>query len=114
MPADALASAEKAYSLAPWSAVSMGRYAGLLASRGNSSRAEDVSNKLRHAPESYTAPRELSAFYFHQGDIDQAADWMEKSIEQRDAMAPYYARRYFRSSSHWPRLAKLMNLPAFP
>jgi serine/threonine-protein kinase len=114
MPADALASAEKAYSLAPWSAVSMGRYAGLLASRGNSSRAEDVSNKLRHAPESYTAPRGLSAFYFHQGDIDQAADWMEKSIEQRDAMAPYYARRYFRSSSHWPRLAKLMNLPAFP
>ena len=111
MLTDALASAERAYSLAPWSAQAIGRYAGLLASRGNRSQAEEVIGKLKQAPESYSAPRGLFFFYFLQGDVDQAAEWVEKSIEQRDVLVQVYARRCCRSSSRWPRLAKLMNLP---
>jgi len=111
MMEEALASAERAYALAPWSAITTGRFAGLLASSGNLGRAEDMIHKLREAPESYAAPRGLSIFYFHQGDIDRAAHWIVKSIEQRDSMVPYYARRHCESSSRWPELAKLMNLP---
>jgi eukaryotic-like serine/threonine-protein kinase len=114
MMSEALAFAEQAFALAPWSALTTGRLAGLLASSGNTRRAEDLVQKLRQAPESYAAPRGLSVFYFHQGDIDRAADWIVKSIEQRDATAPYYARRHCQSSSRWPQLARLMNLPEFP
>jgi len=46
------------------------------------------------------------------GEIDQAADWLERCIEQRDGLAPSN-RWYFEacSSPRWPALAKMMNLP---
>ena len=50
--------------------------------------------------------------FFHLlcGEIDQAADWFEKAIEQRDPAMPTLGYR-FRSSPRWPALAKMMNLP---
>jgi Tfp pilus assembly protein PilF len=109
MPEEALAFAEKAYS--PLIPATIGLFAGLLARNGNESRAEEVIARLKDVPESYGAPRGLVAFHYYSGEIDRAAEWLEKSIEQRDAMAPDYSRRYCRSSSRWPELAKLMKLP---
>ena len=48
------------------------------------------------------------------GDIDEAADWYERAIEEREPFALVFAKgpltRDFRQSQHWPRLAKMMNL----
>jgi hypothetical protein len=47
--------------------------------------------------------------------MEAAADWFKKMIEQRDPFALIFARvsvtKPLRQSSHWPKLASMMNLP---
>jgi Zn ribbon nucleic-acid-binding protein len=47
-------------------------------------------------------------------EIDTAAWWYEKMIEAREMFAAVYANSLYtaelRASSHWPRLARMMNL----
>jgi TolB-like protein/tRNA A-37 threonylcarbamoyl transferase component Bud32 len=106
---DAATFAEKAYS--PSIPVTIGLLAGSLARSGDEARADTLMQPLNSAPERYGAPRGLAAFHFVRGDLERVADWLEKSIEQRDAMAPHFARRWCRNSSRWPELARMMNLP---
>jgi TolB-like protein/predicted Ser/Thr protein kinase len=108
---EALPLAEKACSLMPWNLQAIGTFAAVLQRTGNTKRAEEVLQKLRNAPEAYGAPRGLTMFHLLCGEIDQAADWFEKAIEQRDPAMPGLGYR-FRSSPRWPALAKLMNLPS--
>jgi hypothetical protein len=48
------------------------------------------------------------------GDIENGADWAEKAIEERDYAMMFYLRfvvcKGLRSSSRWPRIAKMINL----
>jgi hypothetical protein len=65
----------------------------------------------RNSPGQYGAPRALATFYFLCGEMDLAAEWAGKSVEQRDPGIPALsAFALFRSSSCWPALAKAMNL----
>jgi serine/threonine-protein kinase len=107
---DAATFAEKAYS--PSIPVTIGLLAGSLARSGDEARADTLMQPLNSAPDRYGAPRGLAAFHFVRGDLERVADWLEKSIEQRDAMAPHFARRWCRNSSRWPELATMMNLPS--
>jgi hypothetical protein len=47
-------------------------------------------------------------------DIDQAADWYEKAIEERDSKVATYLQSAIGepvcNSPRWPKLAALMNL----
>ena len=47
-------------------------------------------------------------------EIDTAADWCEKAIDERDSEIPYMLQSALgeplRASRHWSRLAALMNL----
>jgi hypothetical protein len=47
-------------------------------------------------------------------EVDAAADWYEKMIEAREMFAPVYANSLYtaelRTSSHWAKLARMMNL----
>jgi len=49
------------------------------------------------------------------GDIDTIADWMEKAIDQHDPTAAIMPRLWYgrelRSTPHWPRLMRKLNLP---
>jgi tetratricopeptide (TPR) repeat protein len=110
MLTEALTFAEKAYSLAPWNSMAMAFFAAVLVRAGNESRAEEVLQNLRSAPEAYGAPRALAIFHFLCGEIDHAADWAAKAIEQRDCSSPIMFA-FFQSSARWPALAKMMNLP---
>ena len=110
MLTEALPLAEKAYSLAPWSTQAMVIFAVILRRTGDASRAEELLQPLRNAPNAYGAPRGLAGFHVLCGEIDQGGDWAEKSVEQRDAMAPTSVG-LLRSSARWPALAKMMNLP---
>jgi hypothetical protein len=48
-------------------------------------------------------------------EIDAAADWYEKAIQERDPFVVVFARisygKVLRESPRWPKLAKMMNLP---
>jgi eukaryotic-like serine/threonine-protein kinase len=111
--AEALRTAERAYSLAPLP-VSRGMLAGLLARRGESARAAELLNQLG-PPETYGIPRAHVWFHLAFGETERAADWLDKMIDQRDNAAAVLPRVPFgaplRSSPRWPALAKRMNLP---
>jgi serine/threonine-protein kinase len=102
---EALHFAEKASSLS-----AIGILAGVLRRMGEVKRAEELIQRIMPG-EAYGAPSGLTFFYLVCGEIDRAADWLEKAIEQRHPNAAANASMYLRSSSRWPELAKLMNLP---
>jgi tetratricopeptide (TPR) repeat protein len=104
---EALHFAEKATPMIPQA---IGALAGILKRMGEVKRAEELLQKLMPC-ETYGAPIGLFYFCFVCGDIDRAADWLEKAIQQRQPNAALFASIYFRSSSRWPELASLMNLP---
>jgi serine/threonine protein kinase/Tfp pilus assembly protein PilF len=102
---EAIHSAEKA---SPMISLAAGILGGLLRHIGETGRAEEWMRRL--PPGDYGAPLGLSHYHYLCGDIDSAADWMEKAIEQRDPLATIQASLLFRSTPRWPALAKLMNL----
>jgi eukaryotic-like serine/threonine-protein kinase len=114
--AEALASAEKAYQLASWNVRVIALLAAILIQSGENARAEELVDKLRaESADGYGTPMALAVFYSICGDIDAAADWFEKAIEQRDPSVVGYLRtplmKLLQSSPRWPALAKQMNLP---
>ena len=85
MFAEALPFAEKSFSLAPWYAPGVGLYAGLLIRTGQTDRGKELVQSLGTG-ETYGASIGLALFHTCCGDIDLAADWFEKAIEERDSM----------------------------
>jgi adenylate cyclase len=104
---EALYFAEKA---TPMITLAIGTLAGVLKRMEEVKRAEELIQKLMPG-EAYGAPFGLYTVCSLCGEIDKAADWLEKAIDQRDPCAAIYASVWFRSSSRWPALAKRMNLP---
>jgi len=104
---EAVRFAEKASSSMP---SAIGVLGGVLRRIGEVDRAEELLQKLMTG-ETYSAPLGLVTFYRVSGEIEKAADWLEKTIEQRHPNAAVFATLYFRSTSRWPALARLMNLP---
>jgi tetratricopeptide (TPR) repeat protein len=107
---EAILFAEKGYSMLPWNPQAISVYAAVLRRTGDRSRAEELLKNLRNAPQAYAVPRAMIMFHLASEEIDQAADWAEKSLEQRDTLN-IDLLSYLRSSARWPALAKMMNLP---
>ena len=88
----------------------VGLLAGILARLGEVDRLDALVARLREM-----AP--LGFFWYHllRSEIEVAADYYAKMIEQRDSEATLLASarllQPLRSSPRWPALAKLMNLP---
>jgi TolB-like protein/Tfp pilus assembly protein PilF len=112
---EALPFAEKAFSLAPWYAPAIGIYAGLLVRTGDQSRGRTIVSALGLG-EVYGASKGLAIFHTVCGNIQLAADWYERAIEERDSFAVSYLQAAIgeplRASQYWPKLAALMNLSA--
>lgn len=112
MFAEALPFAEKAFSLSPRYPAS-GIYAGLLVRLGEQDRGREIIQKLG-AGEIYGASAVLALFHACCGEIDLAADWFEKAIEERFPSVVYWLQSAMgeplRASPRWPKLAKMMNL----
>lgn len=107
--------AEKACALAPWDRIPAGLLAGLLVrTGGDANRVRGLLDKLDG--QAYGAPVALALFYLTCGELDQAAKWFEKSIEERYPGTLYFITsplgKSFRASNRWPALAKMMNLPS--
>jgi hypothetical protein len=64
--------------------------------------------------ETYGASKGWALFHICCGEIDLAADWFEKAIEERDSMVVAFLQSAIgepiRASRRWPKLAALMNL----
>jgi TolB-like protein len=106
---EALEFAEKA---SPFALPAVGILSGVLKRVGETNRAEELLQKLM--PDSnYCAPLGLAAYYVMCGEVDKAADYWNKSIEQRHPfdLTDFYVRSFLKTSRQWPTLAKLMNLP---
>jgi serine/threonine protein kinase/Tfp pilus assembly protein PilF len=114
---EALACAERSHSLAPWYKPAIGLLAGLLARTGQTIRAQELVTKLGDGQE-YGTAFSLADFHLLCGEIDKAADWLEKAIGQRQSIAlfwimlPYW--KVLKSSPRCPALMKLLNLPEWP
>ncbi|MEP7311182.1 MAG: TIR domain-containing protein [Pseudomonadota bacterium] len=114
MHAEALPFAEKAFSLAPWYASSVGLHAGLLVRTGEPRRGREIVQVLG-AGEANGASKGLAIFHTLCGELDLAADWYEKAIEERDSFVVAFLQSAIgeplRASRHWSRLAAMANLP---
>jgi serine/threonine-protein kinase len=111
---EAVQLARKAYSLAPWFLPVVAILAGVLMRRGDAGEAATVLHKLGDG-QAYGAPLAFVIYHLLCSQMDLAADWTEKAIEQRDAAVTSYLQlpqlKELRRSSRWPALAKMMNLP---
>jgi hypothetical protein len=57
------------------------------------------------------------SFTLVRGEVEEGADWVERAIHEGDlAMRTVYIRfvacKQLRASHRWPRIAKMINLPA--
>jgi serine/threonine-protein kinase len=113
--AETLAAAERAYAAAPWSGNVVGLYAGLLSQTGQPERGEAL---MRELGEARTNPFSRVFYHLLRSELDLAAAWYEKAIEQRELFAIICTTapivRPLRESAYWPRLARLMNMPDRP
>jgi TolB-like protein/Tfp pilus assembly protein PilF len=114
MFAEALSFAEKAFSLAPLYAPSLGVYAGILVCIGEPNRGKELIQRLGSG-QVYGTPMGLAIFHAYCGEIVLAADWFEKAIEERSPGVAYLLQTAIaeplRASPRWPKLAKMMNFP---
>jgi serine/threonine-protein kinase len=107
---EARAAAEKAAQLAPWNAAVQGFLTGILARLGDKNHADALLLKLGH-----TNPAGMFSYHLLCSEIDAAANWYARMIEQRTPLAVALAAspllKPLRSNPRWPALAKMMNLP---
>jgi serine/threonine-protein kinase len=107
---DALSEFERAHQLAPWMAVPTGLLAATLWNMGEKERAEELVRGM--APMPLWGPTE---YHLMTSQLDAAADWYERMIEQRDPFALVYAlsakTTALRAHPRWRRIAEMMNLP---
>ena len=109
---EAAAAAERAYRNLPAHSMARGLLAACLVRLGQRDRAEALIREMGDTP----APLWGRAWYHLLcAEVDAAAHWYEKMIDARDMLAVIYASSHYtaplRSSPHWTRLSRMMNLP---
>jgi serine/threonine-protein kinase len=109
----AFAHAKKASELAPLPNA-IGLAAGLARRLGDHRYADELLNKLQPA-EAFGIPRGLGVYHWSIAEYDAAADWFEKSIDQRDPWGCIYFWSWYgrplRSTPRWATLMRKFNLP---
>ena len=93
----------------------IGRLAAMHERVGENTRAQALLKELGDGT-AFGVPGGFFCYYSVLANIDSAADWYEKAIEQRDPRAPWLFPlqfgELFTSSPRWPGLRRMMNLPA--
>ena len=107
---EALTLTEKAHALTPRANPIVGQLAGLRFRAGAMSQAHALLEKLGPGT-AYGAPAGLAVFHAMCGDFDRAAEWTERAIAERYPPLVAILGPLLQSTSTWPALAKLMNLP---
>lgn len=112
---EALKIARRAYAVGRWFPDTVGLLAALLRRNGEEEESRSIAKDLGTG-EALGDARAHALFHLICGDIDQGADWVEKAIEQRDSSMRFYLGfvicKKLRASHRWPKIAKMVNLPA--
>ena len=115
--ADALATAETAWSLAPWNTGVTGLLAGALACTGQAQRAQGLLQELARV-DRYGTPLGRLIYHLVCEEIDEAAQWGRKVLEQRDprlttiiALLRSPSRNVIRSNGSWSSLTRFLRVP---
>ena len=108
---DAIAAFERAHRQAPWNAMPTGLLGGALWMAGDTARATALLAEMRSP-----APRWGRVWYHvYTGELDEAANWYERVIDERDPFALVYAASpqlaSLRAHWRWPAIARMMHLP---
>lgn len=109
--AEALALTERAHVVTPWSCTVVGQLAALRAHAGDRARADALLERLGTG-EGYGASTGLAIYHAMRGDAEQAAEWAARGIAERFQPLVYVVAPLLRPQRQWPRLARLLNLPA--
>jgi hypothetical protein len=75
-------------------------------------RADRLALKLQ-PDDGYVDPIGSAIYHLLSGDLDAAADWTQKAIDQRHPAVFFFVHvtaKALRSSPRWPALASMMNL----
>ena len=92
--------------------VLVGMLAGALVRSGERMRAEGLIREMGDAPQPVTG---MVLYHVLCSEMESAADWYERAIEQRDRFALVFANTPllsdFRRTSGWQKLSRMMNLP---
>ena len=112
---EALAFAEEGFTLAPWNPITAGLLAGLLVKSGDRARAAELIGVLGDG-RANAAPVAFAIYHLLCGEVEKAAEWTERALEQKHPMVSMLLltppwNPLLRSSTRWPKLAKMMNLP---
>lgn len=115
--AEARATAENAYTLAAWNTGTTGLLAGALMRAGERRQAEELLKSLLPG-DHYGTPYGLLVYSVVCSEIEQAADWAWKVIEERDPRFVFLfgllrsaAHSLLRSSNSWSALAARLGIP---
>jgi tetratricopeptide (TPR) repeat protein len=107
----AVAATEEAYAASPQHSLPWGLLAAALVRVGDTDRAATL---IRQHGDSPTPLYGRALYHLYGSEIDAAAEWWVKMIEQRELFAVEFVSspevKPLRESPHWPRLAALMNL----
>jgi TolB-like protein/tRNA A-37 threonylcarbamoyl transferase component Bud32 len=113
---EAMAAAERAVAIAPAEdKIAPAILAGLLKlTGGGADRERALLDRLDSRV--YGTAIGFAVYHLICGEVDQAADWVVKSIEERYLGTLFFTNasplsNSLRSSPRWPGLAKMMNLP---
>jgi serine/threonine-protein kinase len=110
---DALTPLERAYRLAPRYALSTAMLAGALVRMGQTARAAELIRGLGDVPQ---PPIGMVLYHAITGELDRAADWYVRAIEQRDPFTNVFAAtpqlRELRRTPRWRDVTALMRLPS--
>ncbi|MDP9088234.1 MAG: TIR domain-containing protein [Pseudomonadota bacterium] len=111
--AQALTIARRAHAVAPWYLDATAVLAALLRRHGEVDASLPLSQLVTDAQEIGDAPAR-ALFHLLCGEVNQAADWAERAIEERDLSILIYLRfvvsRELRASQRWPNIASMLKL----
>ncbi len=114
---EARATAENAYTLAPWHTGTTGLFAGALMRAGEGRRAEELLQSLLPG-DRYGTPFGLLVYSVTCSEIEQAAHWAWKVLEQRDPRLIFNvgllrspSHNLVRSCDSWSVLAARLDIP---
>ena len=110
--AEAVAAEERALQANPGNAYAAGMLAASLIRLGDKGRADSLIREMGPYPAPVWG---RVVYHLLCSDLEQAADWYQKMIEEREPFAVIYANSPYteelRASPRWRKLAALMNLP---
>jgi serine/threonine-protein kinase len=112
---EAIAAWERAYALAPWFTVTSGYLAAAHRLAGRDDKADALLATMGPTSRPFWGRVQ---YHLLMSELDAAADWYERMIEERDPFALLYASAdhttSLRAHPRWRRLSELMNLPGRP